>query len=755
MNSGGSEKDKAENIPATKQGGGVDIAIVGMACRFPGAQNYNQFWRNLEEGIDSIKEIPADRWNTRDHFSPAFEAQNKSNSKWCGLVDDIDKFDNRFFNTSPREANNMDPQQRLLLEETWRCLENSGVPLSLLQQRTTSVYMGVMFTDYHHEATAPGVPIDSYSGTGNYDCLLANRLSYFFGLTGPSMALNAACASSLVALHEAKKSLLAGESHYALAGGVSLNLHPFKYVSFSKSRMLSPEGKCFTFDIAANGYVPGDGVGVVLMQRLEDAIAEGNHIYGVLKGSSVNHVGRALSLTAPRVETQRDLILAAYKEADLLPDSVTYVEAHGTGTSLGDPIEIEALTQAFRETTDERQFCKVGSVKTNIGHLEASAGVAGLIKVLLMMKHRKIPKSLNVQTPNPVIDFESSPFGIASELEDWSPRIEGQPLRAGVSSFGMGGANSHALIEEHLGQPSEDKTSGAGEQTFVLSAKSPASLEGLLAEWRQFVTTTDFSELNLKDICGTLNQSHRANFPYRWGTILKDTGELAGLLKAALPLDPGKYKKNWCWRIGDFGFDSLAPFEGELHQSAIFEQHLGRVEDCFLRATGEKSALSEFRNGMWPDSHRAIFSFVAVYAALSTLRDIASAPEVITGEGAGTLVALTLSGIVGLEDALALLSKQKVAGDIELHRPEIPYYDPLTGRTFLPHAFEESYPQRLREALLGSAGPDLEKAFHYYYEKARLLRDKQFTFQKYLEEWAPVLKQQGRDLLQMLYEKPP
>ena len=315
----------------------TDIAVIGMACRLPAAADYRQFWANLVAGTDAVREIPPDRWDNDNVYAPNPGETNRSISKWCGSIDGIDRFDHRFFRISPREAKCMDPQQRLLLEETWHCLEDAGIEPGQLRQERTGVYVGTMSADYLQEAAAPGQEVDGYSALGNYECILANRISHFFGLQGPSFSINAACASSLVAVHQARLALASGECRFALAAGVSLNSHPFKYLSFSKARMLSPVGRCKTFDVDADGYVPGEGVGVLLLQPLAEALAEGRHIHGVLTGSAVNHTGPTRSITAPRMEAQRDVILAAYEGAGFTPRSVTYVEAHGTGTSLGDP----------------------------------------------------------------------------------------------------------------------------------------------------------------------------------------------------------------------------------------------------------------------------------------------------------------------------------------------------------------------------------------------------------------------------------
>lgn len=385
----------------------ADIAIIGVACRFPDADHYHEFWENINSGKDSIREVPIERWNPDLYYSADISIPNKTISKWGGFIHKADHFDHKFFNISPREAKNMDPEQRILLEETWRCIEDSGVSLQDLQRKTTSVFAGIMNSDYRQTGHAES-EIDSYACLGSFEAMLSNRLSYTFGLTGKSMSVNAACASSLVALHEAVKSLRTKESDYAIASGVNLNFQPGKYISFSKARMLSPDGKCKTFDAAANGYVPGEGAGVVLLQRLGDAVKAGHHIYGIIKGTAVNHGGKSRSITAPRAEAQSRVISEALHNAAVDAATVSYVEAHGTGTSLGDPIEIEALTKAYRQYTEDTQYCRIGSVKTNIGHTEAAAGMAGLIKVLMMMKHRRVPKSLNVHTVNPIIQFEKN-----------------------------------------------------------------------------------------------------------------------------------------------------------------------------------------------------------------------------------------------------------------------------------------------------------------------------------------------------------
>ncbi|MCP4132525.1 MAG: SDR family NAD(P)-dependent oxidoreductase, partial [bacterium] len=692
-----------------------DIAIIGIACRFPEADDYNQYWDNLIQGKNSIKEIPPDRWDTDTYYSPNIEEPNKSVSKWCGLIDNIDRFDNRFFNISPREAKNMDPQQRLLMEETWHCIEDAGVPLETLSEKSTAVYIGVMADDYLQEASSPNVIIDSYAGLGNYDCILANRISYFFNFTGASMAVHAACASSLVAMHEARRSLIMKECHYALAGGVSLNFFPWKYISFSKSRMLSPDGQCKTFDKDANGYVPGEGIGVVLLQPLVDAVAAGNHVYGVIKGSAVNHGGKTLSITAPRVESQRDLILTAYADAGFSPATVSYAEAHGTGTSLGDPIEIEAQTLAFREFTDEKEFCKIGSVKTNIGHLEASAGVAGVVKVLMMMRHKKIPKSLNVSVVNPIINFMETPFSVALEdAGDWVSRSDDIPLRASVSSFGFGGVNSFTLLEEFpensrdsiinnlkLKDPTMILPGDIGDEPdyfFLLSARSSSSLENMISRWKDFSQSDSFTRSSLPDTCATLIRG-RGHFPFRFGVRLSKKENLFDALNNAEIFSPESGNRPWCFRVGDFFWSNPGFMKTLRDESPLFRVNLEKIESRLSALDAPADMLHSLYSSDWPEPSRQLFSFMAAFAFVMTLLELGFSPDVMTGEKHGVLVALVAVDIMRLDDALVVLLNRKELKDILFTRPSIPYYDPVLKKTAMPFHFDQEYLRLLVDEL--------------------------------------------------------
>ena len=430
-----------------------DIAVIGIDCRFPGAGDAAQFWDNLAGGVNSIREVPPGRFDWRKYFGDPREP-NKTNSKWGGFIDDVDKFDSDFFHVSPTEAQLMDPQQRLMLELCWGCLEDAGYLPASLAGSDTGVFVGVAGLDYRELLEARLPSVEAHRSTGNYLSLVANRVSYFLDLRGPSVPYDTACSSALFALHYAAQSINSGESGMALVAGINIILTPTTFISFSKTGMLSPTGQCRTFDASADGYVRGEGGGVILIKSLKKAIDDGDHIYGVIKGSAINHGGRSQTLTSPNAFAQSQVIQDAYKRAGISPDKVSYIEAHGTATPKGDPLEITGLKRAWRYL--ERHFkvkasegtCAIGALKTNIGHLETASGIAGVIKVLLAFQHRQLPPLVNFNRLNPNIELDGSPFYLVKELQDW--RAPGpQALVAGVSSFGFGGTNAHVVLQSY------------------------------------------------------------------------------------------------------------------------------------------------------------------------------------------------------------------------------------------------------------------------------------------------------------------
>ncbi len=422
------------------------IAIIGMGCRFPQADTPARFWQLLRDGVDAIGAIPAERWDVDAYYDANPEAADKMYVRQGGYLQDVYAFDPAFFGIPPREVATMDPQQRILLEVCWEALEDAGIAPGSLAQSETGVYIGYMNRDYvHHMGEVdPRRKTDPYTLTGNSFSFVAGRISYLLGLQGPSMVLATACSSSLVSVHLACQALRAGECTMALAGGVNLILHPAANVMLSKLRAISADGRCKSFDAAADGYGRGEGCGIVVLKRLTDALADGDPILGTIRGSAVNHDGPSAGLTVPNGAAQEKLLRKALASAQVSADEIDYIEAHGTGTSLGDPIEINALVKVFGRTRMKPLL--VGSVKTNVGHLEAAAGIVGLIKLLLAFQQEAIPPHLHFHNPNPYIAWDQIPVQVTAALTPW-PKGERSRL-AGISSFGLSGINAHLIVEE-------------------------------------------------------------------------------------------------------------------------------------------------------------------------------------------------------------------------------------------------------------------------------------------------------------------
>ncbi|MGW0787714.1 SDR family NAD(P)-dependent oxidoreductase [Streptomyces sp. NPDC002911] len=473
--------------------GAIAVAVVGMAGVLPGSDDIDEFWEHLRAGDDLVGEIPADRWDWRRLHGEPQPGEFRTTAKWGGFMRRADLFDPQFFGISPHEAVAMDPQHRLVLEAAWTAMENAGIRPSALAGSDTGVFIGSSTYDYFELQHALGVPLDGYSTVGRAHAIMSNRVSYLLDLHGPSETIDTACSSSLVAVHRAAEAIRSGDCEVALAGGVNVIASPTLFVDMSQADMLSPDGRCRTFDARANGIVRAEGVGLVVLKRLDAAVADGDVIHGVLRGSAVNHGGRTNSLTAPNPDAQAACIVKAHRRAGVDPRTVTYVETHGTGTELGDPVEVEGLKSAFAElyadhgATPGPAHVVLGAVKTNTGHLEAAAGVTGLIKTLLAMRHGVIPGNVHLETLNPYLRLDGSPLRLPAGNEPWrrvrTPDGAEAPLRAGVSSFGLGGVNAHLVVEEYRQTP---VLPTPGERLFVLSAKTPERLRayaGRLARW--------------------------------------------------------------------------------------------------------------------------------------------------------------------------------------------------------------------------------------------------------------------------------
>ena len=502
----------------------ADIAIIGMAGRFPGADDVGELWRNLRDGLSAVRAL-TDEELLAAGVDPA-ALSHPGLVKAIAMPRGFDRFDATFFGISHREAELMDPQQRLLLEVAWQALEDAGYvgeaypgPIGVFAGASTSTYL-LYQVMANPAALAAFDPL--HIELGNSGDYVATRLSHKLGLTGPSFHIQSACSTGLVALHTACQSLLAEGCDMALAGGASINVSQLRGYMYQEGGIVSPDGLCRTFDARAQGSIVGSGAGMVVLKRMADAVADGDAIRAVIRGSAINNDGSLkVGYTAPSVEGQAKVIAEALATSGVEAAEISYVEAHGTGTAIGDPIEVEALTRAF--DTDETGFCALGSVKTNLGHLATAAGITGLIKTTLALQNGMIPPSLNFETPNPEIDFASSPFYVNVELKEW-PR-NGAPRRAGVSAFGFGGTNAHVVLEEAPELPSQP--SRRPYQLLLLSAKSPAALDAATANLA--ARLRERPEIDLADVAFTLQRGRRA-FGHRRALVCRDAGEAAALL---------------------------------------------------------------------------------------------------------------------------------------------------------------------------------------------------------------------------------
>ncbi len=524
-----------DEYPTTKSS---DIAVVGMSCKFPGAKDYEEFWENLKAGKSSIQEVPANRWDWKAYWGDPLKDENKSNSKWIGFIDDVDAFDHEFFNISRTEAEIMDPQQRMMLEMSWSCFEDAGVCPRNLTGSKVGVFMGVFNFDYKElQERGDQTSIQAHHSTGTATAVISNRISYYFDFKGPSLSIDTACSSSLNAIHAAMQSLNKGECEMALAGGISLLLTPTRHISFSKTGMLSPTGSCKTFDESADGYVRSEGAGLVLLKPLEKAMEAGDNIVGILKGSAVCHSGKTYTLTYPNPDAQADVIVEALEKAELSADALSYIEMHGTGTPKGDPIEFEGILNAFQRSltpakmkANKQKYCGLGSAKSNIGHAESAAGVAGLIKTLLSLNNKQLPGLQNFSKLNHRIKLTDTPFRMVSDLEQWEPLKKGakiQPRRAGISSFGFGGTNAHLIVEEGI----EPKVLHEQKYSYYLIGISAKTEEALLQKKDQLSTWLEKNgtEENLISISATLLLA-RERFELKEAFVVRNLKELKAKL---------------------------------------------------------------------------------------------------------------------------------------------------------------------------------------------------------------------------------
>ncbi|KPA09301.1 polyketide synthase [Candidatus Magnetomorum sp. HK-1] len=646
------------------------IAIIGMSCRFPGASNCNDYWRLLHDGKNAVTEIPGDRWPINDYYDPDASAPGKMNTKWGGFLSQIDMFDADFFGISLREAKKMDPQQRIMLEITWEALENAGLSPKKLIESQTGIYLGFNQIDYGlMQLKSDSKNLDHYTTTGNGYCFGAGRIAYTFGFHGPAITIDTACSSSLVALHQACNGLRSDDCNMAIAGGIQLNILPSFHILLSQTHTLSPSGACKTFDADADGLVLGEGCGVVVLKRLSDALSSNDHILALILGSGVNHGGPASGITVPNEIAQEKVIRKALKKARVEPSDIHFIETHGTATAIGDPIEFNAIDSIFGDRPGNDPLI-LGAVKTNIGHLDAASGIAGLIKTVLSLQHNEIPPNLHFRNPSPKIDWTKGNIKVASEKIDW-PRGEKRRI-AGISSFGISGTNSHAIIEEPPESIEEqDDTFKRPIHIFTLSAKNEKALHELVRAYCEYLHSNPKEKI--ENLCYTANTG-RDHFDHRICVLTNSISQLHEKLKAFLNGNDvkGLFSKEQKTRHLNITFyfpeenEQFIGMGSQLYKTQpLFKK---RIDQChsILKETYNISLNSILynENDQLDFNHIKLAAFSIEFALSELWQSLGIKPSSVMGHGVGEIVASCVAGKFTLEQAIALIQNDKQPDNI-------------------------------------------------------------------------------------------
>ncbi len=652
------------------------IAIVGVGCRFPGGiVDLSSFWSLLENGVDAIGPVPEGRWNNDDYYDEDTLAPGKLGVRVGGYIEKIDEFDAEFFGVSPREALRMDPQQRLLLETTWEALETAGIQPSKLYGTRTGVYVGAIYNDYFLRQLGTFEDMDVFNGTGNSLAIAGNRLSYFLGVNGPSLTVDTACSSSLVTAHLACTSLRSGETDMGIVAGVNLILGPEVTMVLTKAQMLSPDGHCKAFDASADGYARAEGCAVIVLKRLSDAQRDGDRIFGAITGSAVTHVGRSNGISAPNGPSQEMAMHDALNAAGLSPSDVDYVEAHGTGTRLGDPIEMEAIKNVYCQGVDRDQTLMVGSVKTNFGHTESTAGLAGLIKALLILQHQQVPPHLHLKEPNPILHLEDGLVEIPT-----SNKKLAQIDNVAVSSFGFGGTNTHVVLSR-VASPKLSTTVGSEAELFTFSARTTTALQARIASVADYLDSAS-DQLRLRDIAHTLNHGREA-FEFRLAFRAESLDDLRSQLNDLR--QNGTSATSVTGDCSDFEKPKIAfLYSGQGSQYGGMGKSLYLTEPVFKDAIDRCSAIINDLKSQSQDLQNCDFSvfssdlhdvlfgdasdhidetgytqpalFAYQYALTQLWASWGITPSAVLGHSVGEFAAAVTAGILSLEDGMRLIA---------------------------------------------------------------------------------------------------
>ncbi len=665
LGEGDSAQQPASVAKGRRETSAEPVAIVGLGCRFPGAADVDAFWQLLREGRDAIGHVPADRWDADAWFDEDVEAPGKMYTRAGGFLDQVDQFDPQFFNIAPREAVGIDPQQRLLLEVCWETLEHAGQSAAALAGTETGVFVGIGSGDYGQLQQRLGqvAAVDSYTGTGTLNSIAAGRLAFVLGVHGPCLSIDTACSSSLAAVHLAVQSLRRGECRAALAGGVHLMLDPVPTVTLCKLNALSREGRCRTFDESADGYVRGEGCGILLLKRLSDAVDDGDRIWAVIRGSAVNHDGRTNGLTAPHGPSQEALLQAALADAAVAPGDVGYLEAHGTGTPLGDPIEVNAAAAVL--AAERTSPLLLGSVKANIGHLEAAAGIAGLIKSVLALSHGEIPGQLHFETPNALVRWDKLPLTVPTNTAPWP--ASARRRIAGVSSFGFSGTNAHVVLEEAPAVEPAATQSDRPLHLLTLSARTPDALRELALRYEQRLA--DPSDA-LADICYTANTG-RAHLRHRLAIVAADAQEARERLadfaadRRAAGVTSGEVDERAAPKLAML-------FPGQGAQFADMGRGLYEAHPVFRRTIDQCDEIANdqlgvsLRSKLYAEQGAAssldstadtqLALFAVEYATYQLWRSWGIEPTLVVGHSLGEYAAACVAGVFSLENGLRLVA---------------------------------------------------------------------------------------------------